>query len=174
MCSFASKHAHTHTHTHTYTQSHIDARLTFGCHTHTQIGPKPQGLRLSHEAMMTQADLRENKKKNMRKASQRQCFCVSSPIKLTSENWHATWHAVSVPETALLFRFLHNHHKPRFLWLTLTRGREQPLNISRFSASVSFCEKSYGIGMCRVNRLFQWNRGAIIKFVQSNEKVVSI
>lgn len=111
----------------------------------------------------------------MRKASQRQCCYVWSPIKLTSENWHAPRYGAFVLETAsLLFCFLHNNHKPQFLWLCLTRERVKPLKISGLAASVSFCVKSFSVGRYEVNRLFQWNREAIIAVEQTNEAVCAI
>lgn len=123
---------------------------------------------------MTRADLRELKK-NTTKASQRQCCYVWSSIKLTSENWHAPWYGAFVLETAPCFLgFLHNDHKPPFLWLCLPQESVKPQKISGPPASVSFCVKSVSVRRYEVNRLFQWNREAIIVLEQTHEAVCTM
>ena len=167
LCAHSLQNMHTHTHACArvreanigVSQTNIDWSKTAGS----------AFISWDHDDTSRLEGKKQTKKKNMRKTSQRQCCYVWSSIKLTSENWHASWYGAFVLETApCFFRFLHNDHKPQFLWLCLTRERLKPLKISGLPASVSFCVKRFSVWRYEVNRLFQWNREAIIVVEQTN------
>lgn len=118
---------------------------------------------------MTRADLREFKKTRQRQVKDN-VVMFGLPL-----NWPVKTGMLrdTVPLSCFL-GFLHNDHKPPFLWLCLPQESVKPQEISGPPASVSFCVKSVSVRRYEVNRLFQWNREAIIVLEQTHEAVCTI